>query len=468
MITINLEKIMERTYKKIDMDTAVSMLKDHQLWLSSGGKEGKQAVFTGYDLIGLDSDYAEARYVVPPFWEKDLSKIDLSYSNLSGLYFRDVNLSQADFRGANLKNTHFYWAILFDADFSGADISEANIEESSLVQANLTKADLFKTGITYSYLENANLQDANCQETNFRNTQLQGANLHGANFHSADFGGATIEENQLIHIRFAENIDFDIVKVENESLKNQISLFEDKIQLLQKGLEQTQSESNSRGNQEEIDKLQKQIKQIEEEKNQSLEDLKKSLKLQWRNQIQYARNSLAHALKNTDNQIKNNENTACWFKRLGIALFIITIILLLIFSIFVLCAPDSFLTQNFNILFYTFPIITLMLIGTTCLRHQKNLLGEVRHFSNMKHQIELCSGLLEASQHAAASFNNPEKADEYVQETFTQIRNRLLNSQYLPDNSSADKQSDNDFGSDKVLDLLNKIADLSGKKSMGN
>ncbi len=459
---------MEQTYKKIDMDTAVSMLKDHQLWLSSGGKEGKQAVFTGYDLSGLDSDYAEARYIVPPFWEKNLSKIDLSYSNLSGLYFREVNLSQADFRGANLKNTHFYWATLFDADFSGADISEANIEESSLVQANLTKADLFKTGITYSYLENANLQDANCQETNFRSTQLQGANLHGANFHSADFGGATIEENQLIHIRFAENIDFDIVKVENESLKNQISLFEDKIQLLRKGLEHTQSEFNSRENQEEIDKLQKQIKQIEEEKNQSLEDLKKSLKLQWRNQIQYARNSLAHALKNTDNQIKNNENTACWFKRLGIALFIITIILLLIFSIFVLCAPDSFLTQNFNILFYTFPIITLMLIGTTCLRHQKNLLGEVRHFSNMKHQIELCSGLLEASQHAAASFNNPEKADEYVQETFTQIRNRLLNSQYLPDNSSEDKQSDNDFGSDKVLDLLNKIVDFSSKKSMGN
>ena len=41
---------MEQTYKKIDMDTAVSMLKDHQLWLSSCGKEGKQAVFTGYDL----------------------------------------------------------------------------------------------------------------------------------------------------------------------------------------------------------------------------------------------------------------------------------------------------------------------------------------------------------------------------------------------------------------------------------
>ena len=103
---------MEQTYKKIDMETAVSMLKDHQLWLSSGGKEGKQAVFTGYDLSGLDSDYAEARYVVLPFWEKNLSKIDLSYSNLSGLSFRKVILSQADFRGANLKNAHFYQAKL--------------------------------------------------------------------------------------------------------------------------------------------------------------------------------------------------------------------------------------------------------------------------------------------------------------------------------------------------------------------
>ena len=109
-----------------------------------------------------------------------------------------------------------------------------------------------------------------------------------------------------------------------------------------------------------------------------------------------------------------------------------------------------------------------MLIGTTFLRHQKNLLAEIRHFSNMKHQIELYSGLLEASQHAAASFNNPEKADEYVQKTFTQIRNRLLSNPYLPDNSPADKQSENDLGSDKVLDLLNKIADLSGKKPMGN
>lgn len=445
---------MERTYKKIDMETAVSMLEEHQLWLLSGGKEGKQAVFTGYDLSGLDSDYAEARYIVPPFWEKNLSKINLSYSNLSGLSFKEVNLSQADFRGANLKNTRFYWADLFEADFSGADISEANIEESSLVQANLTRANLFKTDIAYSYLKDANLQDTNCQETNFRNTQLQGANLHGANFYSANFLGATIEENQLPHIKFAENIEFSLVGTDFVSLQAQALESENKIRQLEHELELTDKENKA-----EVKRLQNQI-QHERVKSQQI------LEQELNKRIEDAQKSLAGALKNTDKQIQNNENAAGLFKWLGIVLFCMSILLLINFGSFVVCLPELFVEKKLNILFYTFPIITLMVIGTTCLRHQKNLLVEVRHFSNMKHQIELYSGLLEASQHAAASFNNPEKANEYVQETFTQIRNRLLNSQYLPDNSLADKQSDNDFGSDKVIDLLSKIADLSGKKSI--
>ena len=257
-----------------------------------------------------------------------------------------------------------------------------------------------------------------------------------------------------------------------DDLKRKLQSSEVTIRELEENLKQAQqAQSEKVKNDEEITKLSARLEQeklekekIKEELNSKIEELTEGLS----NRIKDAQKSLSGALKNTDSQIQNNENTACWFKWLGIILFGLAIILLLVFSGFVLCNSKFFIEKNLNILFYTFPIITLMLIGTTCLRHQKNLLSEVRHFSNMKHQIELYSGLLEASQHAAVSFNHPEKANEYVQETFTQIRNRLLNSQYLPDNSSADKQSDNDFGSDKVLDLLNKIADLSGKKSMGN
>jgi len=443
------------------METVVSMLKDHQLWLSSGGKEGKQAVFTGYDLSGLDADYAKAGYIVPPFWKKRLSKIDLSNSNLSGLYFRGVDLVQANFCGANLRNAKFDQVILYKADFSGADISEAYIEGSSLKQANLTKADLSKTYIAYSDLRESNLQDANCQETNFQRTQLQGANLYGANFYGARFVATTIEENQFIHIRFPESIESPFWDTGLVSLQAQIAESENKIRQLEKELEQAKSVADQES-QEEINRLENQLKQEREEKNRFSERLKDVSKKELNSRIQDAIDALEHALKNTDKQIENNENAARLFKFFGIGLFVIGIILLIAFRF--VSPPDSLPT----LLFYTFPIITLMLIGTTCLRHQKNLLGEVRHFSNMKHQIELYSGLLKASLPAAASYYESEKEGEYVQETFTQIRNRLLSNPYLPDNSSADKQSDNDLGSDKVLDLLNKIADLSGKKSMGN
>lgn len=276
-----------------------------------------------------------------------------------------------------------------------------------------------------------------------------------------------LEDLQINKISQFKEADIHTEMPDTDILKLKLKSSEKIIQDLEEKLNQAQSKTVK--NNEEITKLLTQLERkniekekIEEELNSKIEELTEGLS----NRIKDAQKSLSGALKNTDNQIQNNENTARWFKWLGIILFGLAIILLLVFSGFVLCNSNFFIEKNLNILFYTFPIITLMVIGTTCLRHQKNLLAEVRHFSNMKHQIELYSGLLEASQHAAASFGNPVKANEYVQETFTQIRNRLLNSQYLPDNSSADNQSDNDFGSDKVIDLLSKIADLSGKKSI--
>lgn len=315
-------------------------------------------------------------------------------------------------------------------------------------------------------LSNKNLIGANLIGANLRGANLRGANLEGAYLERANLRGADLEGTNL-NTQFLVSADLF-----TDDLKRKLQSSEVTIRELEENLKQAQqAQSEKVKNDEEITKLSARLEQeklekekIKEELNSKIEELTEGLS----NRIKDAQKSLSGALKNTDSQIQNNENTARWFKRLGIILFGFAIILLLVFSGFVLCHPKFFVEKNLNILFYTFPIITLMVIGTTCLRHQKNLLAEVRHFSNMKHQIELYSGLLEASQHAAVSFNHPEKANEYVQETFTQIRNRLLNSQYLPDNSSADKQSDNDFGSDKVLDLLNKIADLSGKKSIGN
>ncbi|HFC8511780.1 TPA: hypothetical protein ACFP31_000672 [Neisseria subflava] len=207
-----------------------------------------------------------------------------------------------------------------------------------------------------------------------------------------------LEDLQINKISQFKEADIHTEMPDTDILKLKLKSSEKIIQDLEEKLNQAQSKTVK--NNEEITKLLTQLERkniekekIEEELNSKIEELTEGLS----NRIKDAQKSLSGALKNTDNQIQNNENTACWFKRLGIILFTLAIILLLVFSGFVLCHPKFFVEKNLNILFYTFPIITLMVIGTTCLRHQKNLLAEVRHFSNMKHQIELYSGLLEAS-----------------------------------------------------------------------
>jgi hypothetical protein len=362
---------------------------------------------------------------------------------------------------ASVLRNHELWLKSQGARGERADLSEKDLRGANLSLEDLSYADLSKADLRGANLWGSNLNGADLSEADLSGVNLLGVNLGGAKLHGTVLIGAEIDN------QFLENF-----RLPTKNLQSRLQSSETTIRSLEERLEQAQSETVK--NDEEITKLNEQLnlekseKQKITEKLEELNNLLNKSKEELRGRIKDAQKSLSEALKNTDKQIKNNEETASCFSVLGIALLSLTIILLLVFSGFVLCHPKFFVEKNLNILFYTFPIITLMVIGTTCLRHQKNLLAEVRHFSNMKHQIELYSGLLEASQHAAVSFNHPEKANEYVQETFTQIRNRLLNSQYLPDNSSADKQSDNDFGSDKVLDLLNKIADLSEKKTMGN
>ena len=384
--------------------------------------------------------------------------VNLKFANLMRINFSNADLSEANLEAANLIEGNLNGANLKRANLSKAILINAHLRGANLRGADLRVADLTGVDLTGANLTGAELRGANLTRANLIGADLTGADLWGANVYEASLDEAVTDflEPPQGFIQFIAPIHF------SDNWRRKLQSSEITIQSLEAKLNQAQSKTVK--DEEEIKKLKEQL-ELEQEK---LNDMLNKRKEELRERIKDAQKSLSEALKNTDKQIKNNEASASCFSGLGMGLFSLAIVLLIFFSMAVLFHPEYISEKKLNILFYTFPIITLMLIGTTCLRHQKNLLGEIRHFSNMKHQIELYSGLLEASQHAAASFDNPEKANEYVQETFTQIRNRLLNSQYLPDNSSADKQWDNDLGSDKVLDLLNKIADLSGKKPMGN
>ena len=389
--------------EKLTPEEIQAVLEEHRLWLDSNREKGKRADFSG--------------------------------KNLQEAHLVDENLRMANLFGANLEGANLEGANLF-----GANLYGANLRRAILRRAILRRANLFGAILEGAILEGANLFGAN----------LEGANLNG-----------------VIGFENTANTSF---------LTKNIQHYEQTISRLEKELQQAEAaRKNNEADQEQVQKSQAEIGKLKEEienaksgKEQAEESLKKlkeeldNLKKELRDRINDAKKSLASALTNTDTQIKSNNKYAKWFGWGGMAVFSIAFCALIGIPIYIWC-NNLFPENNWHLLFYTFPVIAMILIATTLLRHQKSLLNEVRHFSNMKHQIELYSGLLEASQHAAASFGDPKKADEYVQQTFTQIRDRLLQVQLSHDQPLA-PASEEPADSNHLIGLLSKIADLGSKK----
>lgn len=219
----------------------------------------------------------------------------------------------------------------------------------------------------------------------------------------------------------------------------------------------------------EIEEKQNQIYELEEKLKESqihnkqkfeqqIYDIKKQINLIY--EIEKAQTALAHSLQSADNRIKEYNQSAKRTGRIAVELMGLDLLIIALFW---------FHYENFIPLFeklgawsltlFSFTVIVILTIAITLLRHQKKLLDEVRHYSAEKRQIELYSGLLKASQHAAAGLNDPQKSAEYVQETFTAIRNRILSEQ-PHSNTAASTSEKEDYGLEAIVKI---IADLAAK-----
>lgn len=100
--------------------------------------------------------------------------------------------------------------------------------------------------------------------------------------------------------------------------------------------------------------------------------------------IKDANEALTNALKNTDLQINKNQTFSevlTWF----------AVILVVLDIVFVLAIPFLIMAGSLNdlldktgiwaILFFTFPAV---LIALSLLRHQKQVIAEIRHYSMLK------------------------------------------------------------------------------------
>ena len=112
-----------------------SILINHSLWVSSGGKKGRPANLAGYNLRGV------------VLLGENLKKANLQGAYLYGAYLKNANLAQANLSGVNLRGANLRWVNL-----KGANLTEANLVRADLYESNLKEANLIGANLQTSFL----------------------------------------------------------------------------------------------------------------------------------------------------------------------------------------------------------------------------------------------------------------------------------------------------------------------------
>ncbi len=131
--------------------------------------------------------------------------IDVSYKNLSGIYFKIFNstlassyLENFQFSG-NLSNTNIsnsYFTVAADLN-KKVNLTKANLTTANLYGTNLTDADLTGADLTYADLSHTVLINANLTFTGLKRAILIGADLTNATLIGADLTNTILLDTNL-------------------------------------------------------------------------------------------------------------------------------------------------------------------------------------------------------------------------------------------------------------------------------
>ncbi|MGG6293919.1 pentapeptide repeat-containing protein [Leptolyngbya sp. AN02str] len=146
------------------------------------------------------------------FRAMDLADENLAEANLSGMVFRESQLSRANLRNANLSRADFSGATYLDeADLQQANLTRALIrytiaEKANFSQANLQQADLEGANLQGANLSNANLEGAHLYRTLLNGANLSGADLKHAVLSQANLTGANLDGVNLDEVHLCNTI----------------------------------------------------------------------------------------------------------------------------------------------------------------------------------------------------------------------------------------------------------------------
>ena len=136
--------------------------------------------FVGLDFRGeVMLPIVEERAEVPPWWDREQSRVSLLMANFQG----------GSLRSANLTGVHFE-----QANFAGADLADSLLQGAFLGGANFDRALLEETDLSGAYLRFSTFREGVLEGANLRGADLWGAKLPEVDADKADFREAQLEE----------------------------------------------------------------------------------------------------------------------------------------------------------------------------------------------------------------------------------------------------------------------------------
>ena len=183
------------------------ILRQHNEWLISDGKEGRRANLHSLDL----------RHIV--FGDANLQQSNMRATIVSGVDLSRAILVEADLTEATLEGVRAIGANWSRINLSNVNLTNANLAQTNLSYANLFRTNLFSANLEETNLENANLRDAIMANANFSNAYLKDAVCRGADltqtiFNSSNLTNVDMRECLCRQTRFIEAI------LDNTSFKN--------------------------------------------------------------------------------------------------------------------------------------------------------------------------------------------------------------------------------------------------------
>lgn len=157
----------------ISKEELVSILRDHETWLSSRGRDGTRALLDGVSLAGVN-----------------LSSAKLDYANLADTNLEGAICTGASFTSAVLVNAKLDGADLAGANLEFADCNGASFKNASLAHANLRGADLSQIDMRNALLTATNLREALLMDADLSHVK----GLLGEQLSMADVTGSVLPD----------------------------------------------------------------------------------------------------------------------------------------------------------------------------------------------------------------------------------------------------------------------------------